>query len=79
MLFQSITRGRHMESLRADGFKVHETIVTFDGCRKADEVCLSGNYSKVTPVSEFDGINYQMGPLTKRARETYWDWALSDA
>ena len=74
-----ITRARHMENLRADGIKVHETILTFDDFRNADEVFLSGNYSKVTPVSEFDGINYQMGPLTKRARETYWDWALSDA
>ncbi|MCF6314954.1 MAG: branched-chain amino acid aminotransferase [Marinosulfonomonas sp.] len=74
-----ITRARHIENLRADGIKVHETILTFDDFRKADEVFLSGNYSKVTPVSEFDGVNYQMGPLTKRARETYWDWALSDA
>jgi len=74
-----ITRARHIENLRADGIKVHETILTFDDFREADEVFLSGNYSKVTPVSEFDGVNYQMGPLTKRARETYWDWALSDA
>ncbi len=74
-----ITRARHIKNLRADGIKVHETILTFDDFRKADEVFLSGNYSKVTPVSEFDGINYQMGPLTKRARETYWDWAHSDA
>ena len=74
-----ITRARHMENLRADGIKVHETILTFDDFRGADEVFLSGNYSKVTPVSEFDGTHYQMGPLTKRARETYWDWALSDA
>ena len=74
-----ITRARHIENLRADGIKVHETSLTFDDFRGADEVFLSGNYSKVTPVSEFDGINYQMGPLTKRARETYWDWALSDA
>lgn len=74
-----ITRARHMENLRSDGIKVHETILTFDDFRGADEVFLSGNFSKVTPVSEFDGIHYQMGPLTKRARETYWDWAHSDA
>lgn len=71
-----ITRARHIENLRSDGIKVHETILTFDDFRGADEVFLSGNYSKVTPVSEFDGTHYQMGPLTKRARETYWDWAL---
>lgn len=74
-----ITRARHIKNLRSDGIKVHETILTFDDFRGADEVFLSGNFSKVTPVSEFDGINYQMGPLTKRARETYWDWAHSDA
>ena len=74
-----ITRARHMENLRNDGIRVHETILTFDDFHGADEVFLSGNYSKVTPISEFDGTNYQMGPLTKRARETYWDWAHSDA
>lgn len=74
-----ITRARHIKNLRADGIKVHETILTFDDFRKADEVFLSGNYAKVTPVREFDGTHYQMGPLTKRARETYWDWAHSDA
>jgi branched-chain amino acid aminotransferase len=74
-----ITRARHIENLRSDGIKVHETILTFDDFRGADEVFLSGNFSKVTPVSMFDETNYQMGPLTKRARETYWDWAHSDA
>lgn len=72
-----ITRSRHISNLRADGFKVHETVLGFDDFRQADEVFLSGNATKVTPVAEFDGTNYQVGPVTKRVRELYWDWALS--
>ncbi len=72
-----ITRARHMANLRADGVKVHEAVLSFDDVRAADEVFLSGNMSKVTPVTEFDGTNYQVGPVTRRARELYWDWAHS--
>jgi branched-chain amino acid aminotransferase len=72
-----ITRSRHIANLRADGHRVHETVLTFDDFRKADEVFMSGNMSKVTPVTEFDGTHYQLGPVTRRVRELYWDWALS--
>jgi len=72
-----ITRARHMANLRADGYAVHETVLTFDDFRAADEVFLSGNLNKVTPVTEFDGTHYQHGPVTRHARELYWDWALS--
>jgi len=72
-----ITRARHIKNLRADGVSVHEAVLTFDDFREADEVFLSGNFSKVTAVKEFDGTHYQPGPMTKRVRELYWDWALS--
>ncbi len=72
-----ITRARHISNLKREGMTVHETVLSFDDFRNADEVFLSGNYSKVTPVTEFDGTNYQIGPLTRRIREMYWDWALS--
>ena len=61
----------------ADGMAVHETVLSFDDFRSADEVFLSGNFSKVTPVVEFDGTHYQHGRVTKRMRELYWDWAHS--
>ena len=72
-----ITRARHIANLRADGVPVHERVLSFEDVRAADEVFLSGNMMKVTPVTEFDGTHYQHGPLTRRARELYWDWALS--
>lgn len=74
-----ITRARHMANLRADGFDVHEAVLTYEDVRAADEVFLSGNASKVTPVTEFEGTHYQIGPVTRRVRELYWDWALSAA
>lgn len=72
-----ITRARHMKNLRAEGMKVHEAVLGFEDFRQADEVFMSGNMSKVTPVTEFDGTHYQVGPVTRRVRELYWDWAHS--
>ena len=73
-----ITRARHIANLAADGVTVHETVLGFDDFRAADEVFMSGNMMKVTPISEFDGTSYQTGPVTRRVREMYWDWARSD-
>jgi len=72
-----ITRARHLGLLREDGLKVHETVLTFDDFRQADEVFMSGNMTKIMPVTAFEDVNYQHGPITKRARELYWDWAHS--
>jgi len=66
-----------MAHFKAAGVKVHETVLSYDDFHAADEVFLSGNMMKVTPVKEFDGTHYQAGPLTSQAREMYWDWALS--
>ncbi|GHE99037.1 branched chain amino acid aminotransferase [Aliiroseovarius zhejiangensis] len=74
-----ITRARHIANMRADGITVHETVLSFDDFRNAGEVFLSGNMMKVTPVSEFDGTKYDSGPMTRRVRELYWDWAHSNA
>jgi branched-chain amino acid aminotransferase len=72
-----ITRARHIANMAADGIAVHETVLTFDDFHAADEVFMSGNMSKVTPITEFDGTHYQIGPVARRVRELYWDWALS--
>lgn len=72
-----ITRSRHIANLRADGVRVHEAVLGFADFRTADEVFLSGNFSKVTPVAEFDGTPNQHGPVARRARQLYWDWAHS--
>ena len=74
-----ITRARHIANMRADGMTVHETVLTFDDFSDADEVFMSGNMAKVTPVTAFDDTQYQVGPVTRRVREMYWDWAANAA
>ena len=75
--WDGITRQRHMGLLREAGRAVHETVLTFQDFHDADEVFMSGNLAKVTPVTAFDDTNYQVGPVTQQARENYWDWAHS--
>ncbi|MHA6345526.1 branched-chain amino acid aminotransferase [Roseivivax sp. CAU 1761] len=70
-----ITRARHIENLRADGVEVVETVLSFADFEAADEVFLTGNLNKVTPVDRFEDVRYGVGPVTLRARELYWDWA----
>ena len=76
-----ITRARHIRNMTGDGMKVHETVLSFQDFHQADEVFLSGNMMKVTPVSAFDQTRYGVGPnqnpVTRRVREMYWDWAAS--
>ncbi|PYE84782.1 branched-chain amino acid aminotransferase [Pseudoroseicyclus aestuarii] len=74
-----ITRNRHIALLRQAGVTVEERVLTFDEVRAADEVFLTGNMSKVTPVTAFDEVQYQPGPVAAQARRLYWDWALSGA
>lgn len=72
-----ITRARHITNMRADGMEVVETVLGFDDFEAADEVFLSGNMMKVTPVTGFEDTSYQIGPVTRRVREMYWDWAAT--
>jgi branched-chain amino acid aminotransferase len=70
-----ITRARIMALLRADGIEVREATVTLDDVRAADELFATGNYSKVMSVVCVDDREYQPGPLARRARSLYFDWA----
>ncbi len=73
-----ITRARHIAHLQAEGIDVHETVLTFEDFESADEVFMTGNMSKLTPVTAFEGTRYQVGPIAARLREMYWDWAASE-
>ena len=72
-----ITRARHISNLREAGIPVHEIALGFEDFHNADEIFLTGNMSKVTPVTAFDETSYEIGPITGRVREMYWDWAAS--
>ena len=70
-----ITRRRVMKLLRADGFDVVETRVTPGDLDMADEIFNTGNYGKVMPVTKYESRDLQPGPVFKRAKELYWDFA----
>ena len=72
-----ITRSRHISNLKEIGKNVRETVLRFQDFEAADEVFMSGNMNKVTPVSAFNERQYQVGPITRKVREMYWDWATS--
>ena len=72
-----ITRSRHISNLKEIGQNVQETVLSFQDFETADEVFMSGNMNKVTPVTAFNERQYQVGPMTRKVREMYWDWATS--
>jgi len=73
-----ITKQRIMELLKADGTPVAETTLSYEDFLEADEIFLTGNLAKVTPVKQLDDHHMQPGPVSSRARELYWQWAGFD-
>ncbi len=72
-----ITRQRTIKLLRGDGMDVEESSLTYADFENADEIFISGNYSKVMPVTRIDDRVLQPGPAFRKARELYWDFAHS--
>ncbi|MFQ5426890.1 MAG: branched-chain amino acid aminotransferase [Gaiellales bacterium] len=70
-----VTRRRVLQLLVDDGYDVAETTLTPDDVRAADEVFSTGNYAKVQPVTRIEDRELDVGPVTRRARELYFEWA----
>jgi branched-chain amino acid aminotransferase len=72
-----ITRQRVAGLLREAGVAVHEVTLSIEDFRQADEIFSTGNISKVVPVIGIDGRELPFGPIARKARQLYWDWAKS--
>ncbi len=72
-----VTRRRVISLLKDDGADLVEETLTPDDLRDADEIFSTGNYGKVTPVIRYEDRDLQPGPVFRRARELYWDFAHS--
>jgi branched-chain amino acid aminotransferase len=70
-----ITRQRVIALLRADGIEVAEAPLTVADFAAADEIFLTGNANKVTPVTRFEDRELPSRRLAERARALYWDYA----
>jgi branched-chain amino acid aminotransferase len=72
-----ITRQRVIQLLRAEGVRVEETTLTRGDILAADEVFTTGNYGKVLPITRLEDKIFAAGPIYRRARQLYWDFAAS--
>ncbi|MFM2422512.1 MAG: hypothetical protein RL291_1042 [Pseudomonadota bacterium] len=70
-----ITRARTIDLLRKDGVEVVEKVLTVADILGADEVFTTGNFSKIMPITKVEDRTYQPGPMMRRARKLYWDFA----
>ncbi len=73
-----ITRQRVIGLLRADGIAVEEATLTAADIMGADEVFTTGNYGKVLPITRVEEKRFAAGPIYRRARELYWDFASGE-
>ncbi|MBP0438864.1 branched-chain amino acid aminotransferase [Tianweitania sediminis] len=74
-----ITRARNIALLRQAGHEVIEKALKVADFLDADEVFSTGNHSKVVPIIKVEDRDLQPGPIAKKARELYWEWAHSTA
>jgi branched-chain amino acid aminotransferase len=72
-----ITRKRVMALLREAGVSVVETVLRYADLQNADELFSTGNASKVLPITKIDDRSLQPGPIYRKARELYWQFAHS--
>jgi len=72
-----ITRSRTISLLSAAGYRVSEKALGVADFMEADEIFSTGNHSKVVPVTRIETRDLQPGPVAKKARELYWEWAHS--
>ena len=72
-----ITRSRTISLLGDYGFKTTEKTLSVADFLDADEIFSTGNHSKVVPVTRIENRELQPGPVAKKARQLYWDWAHS--
>lgn len=72
-----ITRRRTMALLGDYGFRTVETTLSVRDFLEADEIFSTGNHSKIVPVTRIEDRELQPGPVARKARELYWQWAHS--
>jgi branched-chain amino acid aminotransferase len=72
-----ITRQRIIALLREQGVEVRESMLRVADFAAADEIFMSGTYSKCAPVVKLHDRAFQPGPIYRKAREAYWEFARS--
>jgi len=72
-----ITRARVIKLAEQANIEVSETFMSKQDIMEADEVFNSGNYGKIMPVTRLEGKELQPGPVARKLRDMYMDFAKS--
>jgi branched-chain amino acid aminotransferase len=72
-----VTRQRVIQLLKGDGVVVQERTLAKADILAADEVFSTGNYGKVTHCNRFEDRALAFGPVARRAKTLYMDYAHS--
>ena len=70
-----ITRARTISLLASEGMGTIEKSLSVRDFLEADEIFSTGNHSKVVPVTRIETRNLQPGPVAKKTRDLYWEFA----
>jgi len=70
-----VTRQRVIGLLREEGVEVIETRLSYADFVAADEIFSTGNFQKVAPIARIDARDLAPGPIYKKARALYWEFA----
>jgi len=72
-----ITRQRVIKLLRDSGTEVVEKALRYEDFEKADEIFETANAIKMAPATRIGDRSLQPGPVYRKARKLYWDYAHS--
>ena len=70
-----ITRSRAISLLADAGVPTVEKALSVRDFLEADEIFSTGNHSKVVPVVKMEDRDLQPGPVARKLRKLYWDYA----
>ena len=70
-----ITRQRVIKLLLGADVRVVERSIEFEELGGADELFGTGNYYKVAPCSRLEDQTFEYGPICRKARELYFEFA----
>ena len=66
-----ITRQTVIEMAKGMGFKVHVRTILPDELKTGEEFFATGTAAEITPIGQIDGVEYKVGPVTRKIREAY--------
>jgi branched-chain amino acid aminotransferase len=72
-----ITRQRVVKLLRESGTEVVEKTLRYEDFESADEIFETANAIKMAPAIRIGDRSLQPGPVYRKARKLYWDYAHS--